>query len=131
MKKDIPVLKVEDIAIAAVPSEDPNFWDIYILNLHEEVIKSVLITAMGYGEINGEVRKSSQMRYFLEEMPSLDIQFLEPLPITLFDLTNEYWVSFSFNDQLWDKRYMFVPGSLNPINFMRIPFLEKEGVMIR
>jgi hypothetical protein len=131
MKKDIPELKVEDIAIAAVPSEDPNFWDIYIINLHEEEIKGVLIAASGYGEIDGVARKTSTMRYFFDKMDALDMQLIEPLSIDVFDLTSEYWVSFSLNGNLYDKRYLFVPGSLNPINFMRIPFIEKDGVMIR
>ncbi len=131
MKKDIPQLKVEDIAIAAVPSEDPNFWDIYIINLHEEAIKGVLIAVSGYGEIDGIPRKTSIMRYFFEKMEALDMQLIEPLSVELFDLTSEYWVSFSLNGNLYDKRYLFVPGSLNPINFIQIPFIEKGGVMLR
>lgn len=131
MKKDIPVLTVEDIGIAAVPSADPNFWDIYIINLMEETIKNVMITASGYGELDGSPRQSSTMRYYIEEIESLDLKFLEPLSTAIFDLTNEYWVSFSLNGQLYDKRYMFVPGVLHPMNFIRIPFLEQQGVMVR
>ncbi len=131
MKKDIPNLKVEDFAIAAIPSDDPNFWDIYILNLHLDELSNVLVVASGYGEIDGEVRKSSLMRYFYEKLPSLEMQRIETLPITLFDLTNEYWVSFTLDGHLYDKRYLFVPGSLNPINFIQIPFIEKDGVMLR
>ena len=131
MKKDIEWLNVEDIGIAAVPSEDPNFWDIYILNLHEEPVKNVLVIATGYGEINGEERKSSVMRYFFEVIQSLDIQKIESLPISLFDLSNEYWVSFSMNNYLYDKRYLFVAGSLHPLNFITIPFIEQKGVLVR
>jgi hypothetical protein len=131
MKKDIPNLKVEDFAIAAIPSEDPNFWDIYILNLHLDELKNVFVVASGYGEIDGEVRKSSLMRYFYESLPSLEMQRIETLPITLFDITNEYWVSFTLDGHLYDKRYLYVPGSLSPINFIKIPFIEKDGVMLR
>lgn len=131
MKKDIEVLDVEDIGIAAVPGEDPDFWDVYILNLHEEAIKNVLIVATGYGEIDGEQRKSALMRYFYEEIQALDIQKIESIPVSLFDLTNEYWVSFSLNNYLFDKRYIFVAGVLHPLNFIRIPFIEKKGVLIR
>ena len=131
MKKDIELVNVEDIGIAAVPGDDPEFWDIYILNLHEEPISNVLIVASGYGEIDGEQRKSSLMRYFFKEIQSLDIQKIESLPISLFDLTNEYWVSFSLNNYMYDKRYLFVAGSLHPVNFIRIPFLETKGVLVR
>ena len=46
-------------------------------------------------------------------------------------IANEYWVSFSFNDYLYDKKYVFVPGSLDEMNFTEIPFLNRKGVMIR
>jgi hypothetical protein len=131
MKKDIPLFNVEDIGIAAIPADDTAFWDVYILNLHEEPVKNVLIVASGYGEINGEQRKSSSIRYFFEEIQALDLQKIESIPIALFDLTNEYWVSFSLDNYLYDKHYLFVAGSLHPINFIRIPFLEKKGVLIR
>ena len=46
MKKDIPIKKVTDIAVAVLPSEeDKNFWDVYFLNLKDDDIKNVLITS--------------------------------------------------------------------------------------
>ena len=40
MKKDIPQLKVEDIAVAIVPRDDPDdiLWDTYLINLKEEAM---------------------------------------------------------------------------------------------
>jgi hypothetical protein len=132
MKKDIPQLKVEDLAIAIVPSqEDASVWDTYIINLKVEPIHNVLISSSGYGEIDGEKRNTATARYFLERIDALDLHLIEPIQEELFVLTNEYWVSFQYDGQMYDRRFMFVPGSLHEINFMRIPFLEREGVMMR
>jgi hypothetical protein len=132
MKKDIPQLKVEDLAIAVMPSlEDPRIWDTYIINLKVEPIKNVLITSSGYGEIDNEMRRTATARYFLERIDALDLHLVESIQDELFVLTNEYWVSFQYDGQMYDRRFMFVPGSLQEINFMRIPFLEREGVMMR
>lgn len=132
MKKDIEQLKVENFAIAAVPNEnDSNFWDIYAMNLYDETLTNIIIVASGYGEIENEARKSSTMRFFIEKIDGLDMEFIEPLSTALFDLTNEYWVSFVLDGQLYDKQYLFVPGSLDPINFIHIPFIEKSGVLLR
>ena len=132
MKKDIPILKVEDLAIAVVPKEnDADFWEVFVINLKDEPIKSVLITAKAFGEINGEPRQSAMMRYFFEEMTPLDIQFLEHLPSDLTALTNEYWVSYSYDNHLWDKRLLILPGSFDPINFIPIPFIDREGILKR
>ena len=139
MKKDIPKYKVEDLAIAIVPREDKliidnpeeDLWDTYILNLKEEKIKSVLVASQGYGELEGQEMKTTTLRHFYEEIEPLAILKIEPIQRKLFDLTNEYWVSFNFNGYMYDKRYVFVKGSISEMNFTTIPFLNRKGVMIR
>lgn len=136
MKKDIPILKVEDLAIAVVPrlasDEDHEFfWDSYLINLKEEPIRGVLVNARGYGEIAGEPRRTTTMRYFWEEIGPLEIVKIEPVQKEVLELANEFWVSFSYNDYLYDKKYVFVPGSMDEMHFTEIPFLDRKGVMIR
>jgi hypothetical protein len=135
MKKDIPELKVEDLAIAIVPSSvdllEDELWDVYILNLKEEPIKNVLVSSRGYGEVNNEQIKTTTLRHFFEEIGPLEILKIEPIQKSLFRITNEYWVSFSFEGELYDKKYVFVVGSIESTNFTRIPFLDRKGVMIR
>lgn len=136
MIKDIPILKVEDLAIAIAPRlEDEegveDFWDSYLINLKDEAIRSVLINVRGYGILAGEERRTSTMRYFWEKIGPLDLVKIEPIQKAVLDMANEYWVSFSYNDYLYDKKYVFVQGSLADMNFTDIPFLDRKGVMIR
>ena len=132
MKKDIPLHKVEDLAIAVVPNEkDESIWDSYIINLRDEPIESILINSKGYGEIDGERKETSILRHFFEQLGPLAIAKIEPIPETLFTLTNEYWVSFRYGGYMYDKKYVFVRGSIDARNFTTIPFLNKKGVMIR
>ncbi len=136
MLKDIPILKVEDLIIAIVPrqphEEDHDiFWDSYLINLKEEPIHSVLVNSTGYGELNGETRKTSTLRHFLGTVGALQVVKIEPIHLPMLEFSNEYWVSFSFENYLYDKKYVFVPGSLSEMNFTTIPFLNRPGVMIR
>ena len=135
MKKDIDQKKVEDLAIAIVPrtdkAEDEDLWDTFLINLRDESITNVLISSSGYGELEGEGRKTTTLRHFFDEIGPLHIQLIEPIHQALFDLTNEYWVSFSFEGYMYDKRYIFVRGSISEENFTLIPFLNRKGVMIR
>ncbi len=136
MKKDIPEYKVQDLAIAIVPrdeivSDEEDLWDTYVINFKEEPIQSVLINSRGYGNLAGEDTKTSVLRHFFEEIGPLQIKKIEPIQTKLFDLTNEYWVSFKYDGYMYDKKYIFVKGSINSINFTPIPFLDKKGVMIR
>jgi hypothetical protein len=135
MIRDIPDLKVKDIAIAVVPrqdqSADEDLWDSYLINLHEEPISNVLINSRGYGEIDGEKVKTTILRHYFEEIGPLQIVKIEPIQIKLFGITNEYWVSFVLNGHMYDKKYVFVNGSISEENFTTIPFLNLKGVMIR
>ena len=136
MMKDIPNHKVEDIAIAVAPRAegDPDrevFWDSYLVNLKEEPISNVLVNSRGYGQVNGEKMKTTVLRHFFERVGPMEVVKIEPLQVKLFDLTNEYWISFSHDDYMYDKKYVFVKGSITEGNFTRIPFIDRKGVMIR
>ena len=136
MKKDIPILKVEDIAIAMIPrlaheEDHEEFWDAYLINLKDEPILSVLVNSRGYGVLEGEQRQTTVLRYFWEAIDPKSAVKVEPVQKPVLGLANEYWVSFSFHNYLYDKKYVFVPGSLEEINFTDIPLLHRRGVMIR
>ncbi len=135
MMKDIPNLKVEDIAIAVVPRAEDSLaeelWDTYLLNLKEEPIQNVLVNSRGYGELDGEKLKTTILRHFFEEIAPLSVVKIEPIQIKLFGITNEYWVSFVYDDYMYDKKYIFVSGSISEEHFTTIPFIGRKGVMIR
>lgn len=135
MKKDIPQYKVEDVAIAIVPREEDTkeeeLWDTYLVNLKDEPITSVLVNSKGYGNYDGEKVRTTVLRHFFEEIGPLTCVQIEPIQTKLFGLTNEYWVSFVHDDYMYDKKYVFVKGSINEMNFTKIPFIGKKGVMIR
>jgi len=136
MIKDIPFLKVADLALAMVPrlvfeEDHEDFWDAYLLNLKEEPIFSVIVNSSGYGEIGGEPRRTTTLRYFWERIEPQTAVRIEPVYKAVFGLTSEYWVSFVYQEYLYDKQYMFVPGSLEEMNFCDVPLLQRRGVMIR
>jgi len=132
MKKDIPIRRVEDLVVAVVPRPDEKeFWDVFLINLKEEAIRFVLINAHGYGEQEGEMKKTTTLRHFFEEIGPLQVVQVEPIQSDLFDFTHEYWVSFLHEQYLYDKKYVFVRGSIHEDYFTTIPFLDRKGVMIR
>ncbi len=134
MKKDIPILKVEDIAVVITPESqdiESEIWDVYILNFKDEPIENVLINSRGYGEINGEKVKTTVLRYFYEKIDAQSFVKLELIKRQVFQLANEYWVSFNLNNHMYDKRYIFVNGSIEPSNFTHVPLLNRKGVMIK
>ena len=134
MKKDIQPPKVEDIAVAVVPEineQNEQEWGVYVLNFKSTKITGVLVSSQGYGEIEGEVVKTSQLRHFLEDMEAGSYKKVEMIMENTFLLNNQYWVSFWEDGQMLDKKFIFLPDSIQEANLVMIPMLDAKGVVIR
>ena len=133
MKKDIPIKVVEDIAVAVVlESETPEAktWNVYLVNLKDQPIETVLITSKGYGLKDGEDVKTSILRHSIGDLGSKDYAKIEAIDEQVFGLTNEYWLSYYIDGHLYDKKFIFLPESIVESNLIRIPVVNKPGVMI-
>jgi len=133
MKKDLPENIVENVSIAVVMESagpEAKNWNVYVINLKEETIETVLVSSKGYGEKNSEGVKTSTLRHALGDIGSRDYALIEMIDEQVFGLTNEYWLSYYINGQIYDKKFIFVPESIVESNLIRIPILNKPGVMI-
>lgn len=132
MIKDIVFPEVEDVAVAIVQElEGLDEYNVYLINLKFASIKNVLVTSTGYGLINEEHKKTSTLRHFFEEIKQHDYIVIEPITKEVFGLSNEYWVSFTLNDQMFDKQFIFLPETIVEANMVNIPVLNKKGVLIK
>lgn len=134
MKKDLPENIVEDVAIAVVlMSETPEVknWTVYLVNLKDEPITNVLVTSKGYGEKDGKQVKTSLLRHSLGDVAAQGYAGVEAIDTEVFGLTNEYWLSYYIGNTIYDKKFIFLPESIVDVNLIRIPLLNKPGVMIR
>jgi hypothetical protein len=133
MIKDLPENIVKDIAIAvALEKESPEskLWYVYLINLKNEPLENVLITSRGYGERNGEKVKTSTLRHMFPLVGSQSSKLIEPIDEQTFGLNNEYWLSYYIGRDIYDKKFIFLPESIVEMNFMRLPVINKMGVMI-
>lgn len=133
MKKDLPENKVEHIAVAvALEKESAEFktWYVYLINLKKEPIENVLITSKGYGEKDGEPVKTSTLRHMFPVVPGESYKLIEPIAEETFGLSNEYWLSYYIGSEIFDKKFIFLPESIVESNFIKLPILNKPGVMI-
>lgn len=133
MKAEDLIHRAEDIAVAVVPEliEDQNGWMVYLINLKNTTLENVLISSKGYGEVNNKNLRTSELRHYIEKLDAHEYAKIEPIIEDVFGLNNEYWVSFYVNKTIYDKKFLFLPESIQETNFITIPFLNKKGVMIR
>lgn len=134
MKKDLPLNVVENIAIAVVLMSDTpteNNWNVYLINLKDKEIQNVMVSSKGYGVKDGVEVKTSVLRHFLGDMPAASFKAIEAIDAQVFGLNNEYWLSYYENGVMYDKKYIFLPESITDENLVRIPLVNKAGILIK
>lgn len=134
MIKDLPQNIVKDIAIAVAlekETAESKHWNVYLINLKKEPIENVLITSRGYGEKDGEQVKTSTLRHMFPFIDEGSYKLIEPIDEQTFGLNNEYWLSYYIGRDIYDKKFIFLPESIVELNFIRLPVVNKMGVMIK
>jgi len=137
MRKDIDIPKVKNIAVAIVEElndeKTANIYNVYLINLSDHLIENILVTSKGYGEnkITGEKIKTSVLRHQFDVLIPNTFVKIEPLIEDVFKLNNEYWVSFFQDNKMLDKKYIFLPDTIQKANFITIPIINKKGVLIK
>jgi hypothetical protein len=133
MRKDIPAPRVTGVAMAVVPEKDPegeDAWYVYLINHGDGVLENVLVSSRGYGELEGETRRTSEMRHYLERLGPKSWARIERIVEDVFGLSNQYWLSYYIGGELYDKKYIFLPESIQEENFTELPLMACRGVMI-
>jgi hypothetical protein len=132
MIKDIEIPEVKNVTLAVARKKnigESEEWKVYLINNNEHSIENTLVASKGYGERNGEQQRTSVLRHFLETVPGHSIALIEPIDPAVFHLNNEYWVSYYIGNQIFDKRFIFVPDTICEENISFIKELEMEGVL--
>lgn len=133
MKKDLPENVVEGISIAVVlESETPTamIWNVYLINEKDKPLTDVFVTSKGYGEKDDREVKTSTLRHFLGEVPAQATVKIEAIDTQVFGLTNEYWLSYYIAGTIYDKKYIFLPESIVDENLIKVPLVNKPGIVI-
>lgn len=133
MKKDLPENIVENISIAIVlesATPEAKNWNVYLINLKNELIETVLVSSKGYGLKEGKDVKTSILRHSIGDVKAKSFALIEIIDEQVFGLTNEFLLSYYLNGQIYDKKYIFLPESIVESNMIRIPILNKPGIMI-
>lgn len=133
MKADLPQNHVEDISIAVVLESDSpegGDWQVYLINEKDVPLQNVMVSSKGYGTKDGIEVKTSMLRHFIGDLDRMDYARIEAIDPQVFGLTNEYWLSFYIDGTIYDKKYIFLPDSIVDEHMIRVPVLDKPGILI-
>lgn len=133
MLRHIPRNEVKDIAMVVVledASADAKNWRVYLVNFKAEAIETVMISSRGYGTKDGKAVKTSVLRHAFPRIEAREYALVELIDEQVFGLTNEYLLSFYQHGSIYDKKFVFLPESIVEENLVRVPLLNKPGVII-
>jgi hypothetical protein len=128
--------KVDNVAVAVVEEVNESkekMLYVYLLNLRDDIMEGIIVTSTGYGENaeTGERVKTSTLRHSLEVLLPNEAAKIEPIMEDVLGLANEFWVSFWVNETMYDKKFVFLPESIDEKKMKVLPILGQKGVMIK
>jgi hypothetical protein len=128
--------KVDNVAVAVVEEVNESKEKMlyaYLLNLRDDIMEGIIVTSTGYGENaeTGERVRTSTLRHSLEVLLPNEAAKIEPIMEDVLGLANEFWVSFWVNETMYDKKFIFLPESIDEKKMKVLPILGQKGVMIK
>ncbi|KAB8155706.1 hypothetical protein EZY14_000420 [Kordia sp. TARA_039_SRF] len=131
MKKDIEIPKVEGVYMAVVQEYNDIYktddWNAYIINDTDKELEMVLVVSRGYDA----ERETSIMRHKLDKLPAKSYAKAEWMQEDVFELNNEFRVTFFLENKMYDKKYIFKKNSINTKAFQPIPLMNTKGVLVK
>lgn len=134
MLKDIEKKEVKNIAVAAIHELNPDtsvmVWNVYLINYSNNLLEGVIVSSHGWGTIEGEEKKTSQLRHFLKELEPISYKKIEPITEDVFGLNNQYWFSGFIEGNMVDYKFIFEANSINENKTELISLINQKGVIV-
>ncbi|WP_040279737.1 hypothetical protein [Psychroserpens damuponensis] len=131
MKKDINIPKVEDVFVAVVQEQHPEYktndWNAYIINNKDVDLDTVLIVSQGYSE----EKMTPPMRHTISKLPARSYAKIEYMQEPVLELNNAFKVTFFEGTQMCDKTYLFRKNTINIKALQTIPLMQLKGVLVK
>ncbi|TXE16304.1 hypothetical protein ES692_13350 [Psychroserpens burtonensis] len=131
MKKDIHIPKVEDVFVAVVQEQHPEYktddWNAYIINNKDVDLDTILIVSKGYSE----EKVTPVMRHTIKHLPARSYSKIEFMQNDVLKLNNEFKITFFEGNQMLDKIYLFRKNTINVKALQTIPLMQLKGVLVK
>ena len=134
MKKDIEIREVKDVYIAAVLEkvENEDNWYVYFINDLDIMIEGVMISSKGYMPADKGIEvKSTTFRHKIGNLPAKTAVKVEMISSEVFEIYNEYWVSFFQNNKVMEKKFTFGPYTIDKDFLDKIPVMPQKGILVK
>lgn len=133
MKKDIEIPTVKDVEIAAVLEWNEEFmqntWYAYLFNNTDKDMEAILIVSQASGTIDGEERATGSFRHAFPKLAPKESQKIELLDEAVFQLNNQFLLTFFSDAKLHDKVYTFPANTISEDKLNVLKNSDKKGIL--
>lgn len=131
MKKHIQIPKVEKLHLAIIQEYNKLFkindYYAYLINEKEVEIEMVLIVSKGFDG----TKETSKMHHKIEKLPAKSIAKIELIQEEVFQLNNEFKVTFFENNKMFEKNFLIKKNTIKEGNFRMLKPWNKKGILIK
>ncbi|MBN2868872.1 MAG: hypothetical protein JXK08_09385 [Flavobacteriaceae bacterium] len=131
MKKDIHIPKVEGVYVAIVNEFNDIYktqdWNAYIINDKDVDLDTVIIVTSGYSDS----KTTSVFRKKIDKLPKRSYAKIELIQEELFELNNQFKVTFFEGNTMYDKTYTFRKNTINLKALQPVPLMKVRGVVVK
>ena len=118
MKQDINIPEIINVTVVVKPEDGGDHWSFHLVNCNAFAIKDLLIASKGYSQNEPGQEETSVIRQFFETLDansSIQIELIDP---EVFHLFNEYGVTYYIEEEIYFKKFVFVPDSITLENLI-------------
>ena len=128
MKKDIPTPEVKNVTVVIKPEEEGEHWKVHLVNSNEFSLHNILVASEGYGKKEPNREETSIIRQFFDILEANSSLQIELIASKVFHLFNEYGVTYYLADEIYFKKFVFVPDSILKENLSFNTLLDSKVI---
>ncbi|RLA59075.1 MAG: hypothetical protein DRQ89_14560 [Epsilonproteobacteria bacterium] len=128
MKKDINTPEIKNVTVVIKPEMEGEHWTVHLVNTNNHPLQNILVASEGYGKKEPNREETSILRQsfeLLEANSSLQIELIDP---EVFHLFYEYGITYYVDNEIYFKKFVFVPDSIISENLSHNELLKADVV---
>tara|TARA_R110001632_G_scaffold34766_5_gene88191 strand:+ start:10971 stop:11366 length:396 start_codon:yes stop_codon:yes gene_type:complete len=131
LKKDIQIPEVSGVQVAVVFEYNDIYntddWNVYLINEKEIALEMVVVVSKGFND----TKETAVMRKKIDVLAANSFAKIEWIQPDLFQLKNQFQVTFFADNILFDKTFIFPENTIKEGALRMISSIKKKGVLAR
>ena len=128
MKEDINIPEIKNVTVVIKPEGEEEPWTVYLVNGNDFPLKDILVASKGYSQKAPGHEETSTIRQHFDLLEANSSTQIELITQEVFHLFNEYGVTYYINEEIYFKKFIFVPDSIRIENLIDNKILRAKAV---